>query len=289
MLLSVVIPAYNEEKNIGTTIHALVSELDRNEIPFEIVVANDNSKDRTEAVLQELSADDARVRYINCSPPNGFGRAIRTGLSAARGDYIVVYMADLSDHPDDVVAYYRKLEEGYDCVFGSRFIEGSKVEDYPRVKYVVNRIVNYSLKWLFWCKYNDLTNAFKGYRREVIEACGPYCASHFNITVEMSLSALVRNYTIAQVPIKWSGRTWGVSNLRLTEMGRRYLSTFIKIFAERILILDDVIAEKLASKRTVLKNEEILNYRLFNLEGEVQEVASRLEKIERNDKIRKAA
>ncbi|WP_417381392.1 glycosyltransferase family 2 protein [Gimesia sp.] len=289
MLLSVVIPAYNEEKNIGATIHALVSELDRNEISFEIVVANDNSKDRTEAVLQELSADDARVRYINCSPPNGFGRAIRTGLSAARGDYIVVYMADLSDHPDDVVAYYRKLEEGYDCVFGSRFIEGSKVEDYPRVKYVVNRIVNYSLKWLFWCKYNDLTNAFKGYRREVIEACGPYCASHFNITVEMSLSALVRNYTIAQVPIKWSGRTWGVSNLRLTEMGRRYLSTFIKIFAERILILDDVIAEKLASKRTVLKNEEILNYRLFNLEGEVQEVASRLEKIERNDKIRKAA
>ncbi|WP_417385598.1 glycosyltransferase family 2 protein [Gimesia sp.] len=289
MLLSVVIPAYNEEKNIGKTIHALVSELDKNEIPFEIVVANDNSKDQTEAVLQGLSADDARVRYINCSPPNGFGRAIRTGLSAARGDYIVVYMADLSDHPDDVVAYYRKLEEGYDCVFGSRFIDGSKVEDYPRVKYVVNRIVNYSLKWLFWCKFNDLTNAFKGYRREVIEACGPYCASHFNITVEMSLSALVRKYTIAQVPIKWSGRTWGVSNLRLTEMGRRYLSTFIKIYAERILILDDVIAEKLASKRTNPKNDEILKYRLLNLEGEFQKVSTRLDEIETKDNVRKAA
>ncbi|EDL58926.1 glycosyltransferase family 2 protein [Gimesia maris] len=289
MLLSVVIPAYNEEKNIGATIHALASELDRNEIPFEIVVANDNSKDRTEAVLQELSADDARVRYINCSPPNGFGRAIRTGLSAARGDYIVVYMADLSDHPDDVVAYYRKLEEGYDCVFGSRFIEGSKVEDYPRVKYVVNRIVNYSLKWLFWCKFNDLTNAFKGYRREVIEACGPYCASHFNITVEMSLSALIRNYTITQIPIKWSGRTWGESNLRLSAMGRRYMSTFIKVFAERILIHDDVIAEKLSSKRKSSKSEEVLNYRLVTLEGEIQEVGSRLAKIEQDENIKKAA
>ena len=197
-------------------------------------------------------------------------------------------MADLSDHPEDVVTYYKKLEEGYDCVFGSRFIEGSMVEDYPRVKYVVNRIVNLSLKMLFWCKFNDLTNAFKGYRREVIEACGPYCASHFNITVEMSLSALVRNYTITQVPIKWSGRTWGESNLRLSAMGRRYLSTFIKVFAERILIHDDVIAEKLSSKRKSSKNESILNYRLINLEGEVQEVGSRLEKIESEENLRKA-
>ena len=288
MLLSVVIPAHNEEKNIEATIHALVSELDENQIPFEIVVANDNSRDQTEKVLQKLSINDGRVRYINCAPPNGFGRAIRTGLSAAAGEYIVVYMADLSDHPEDVVTYYKKLEEGYDCVFGSRFIEGSMVEDYPRVKYVVNRIVNLSLKMLFWCKFNDLTNAFKGYRREVIEACGPYCASHFNITVEMSLSALVRNYTITQVPIKWSGRTWGESNLRLSAMGRRYLSTFIKVFAERILIHDDVIAEKLSSKRKSSKNESILNYRLINLEGEVQEVGSRLEKIESEENLRKA-
>ena len=288
MLLSVVIPAHNEEKNIEATIHALVSELDENQIPFEIVVANDNSRDQTEKVLQKLSINDGRVRYINCAPPNGFGRAIRTGLSAAAGEYIVVYMADLSDHPEDVVTYYKKLEEGYDCVFGSRFIEGSMVEDYPRVKYVVNRIVNLSLKMLFWCKFNDLTNAFKGYRREVIEACGPYCASHFNITVEMSLSALVRNYTITQVPIKWSGRTWGESNLRLSAMGRRYLSTFIKVFAERILIHDDVIAEKLSSKRKSSKNESILNYRLINLEGEIQEVGSRLEKIESEENLRKA-
>ncbi|MDF1747031.1 MAG: glycosyltransferase family 2 protein [Gimesia sp.] len=288
MLLSVVIPAHNEEKNIEATIHALVSELDQNQIPFEIVVANDNSRDQTEAVLQKLSTNDGRVRYVNCAPPNGFGRAIRTGLNAAIGEYIVVYMADLSDHPEDVITYYKKLEEGYDCVFGSRFIEGSKVEDYPRVKYVVNRIVNYSLKMLFWCKFNDLTNAFKGYRREVIEACGPYCASHFNITVEMSLSALVRNYTIVQVPIKWSGRTWGESNLRLSAMGRRYLSTFIKVFAERILIHDDVIAEKLSSKRNSSKNESILNYRLVNLEGELQEVGSRLEKMELEENLKKA-
>lgn len=289
MLLSVVIPAHNEENNIEATVQALVSELDQNQIPFEVVVANDNSRDKTEEVLQKLFESDNRLRYVNCQPPNGFGRAIRTGLNEARGDYIVVYMADQSDHPDDVVTYYNKLEEGYDCVFGSRFIAGSSVQEYPRVKYIVNRIVNHSLKILFWCKYNDLTNAFKAYRREVIEACGPYCASHFNITVEMSLSALVRNYTITQVPIKWSGRTWGESNLRLSAMGRRYLSTFIKAFAERILIHDDVIAEKLSSKRNASKNNSGFDYRLVNLEGEIQEVESRLNKIESEETVKKSA
>ncbi|QDU04958.1 glycosyltransferase family 2 protein [Gimesia chilikensis] len=288
MLLSVVIPAYNEEKNIEATVHALVTELDLQKIPFEIVVANDNSRDQTEAILKRLNAADGRIKYVNCQPPNGFGRAIRTGLAASTGDYIVIYMADLSDHPEDVVTYYKKLEEGYDCVFGSRFIEGSKVEDYPRVKYVVNRIVNHTLKLLFWCKFNDLTNAFKAYRREVIEASGPYFASHFNITIEMSLSALIRNYTIIQVPIKWTGRTWGESNLRLSAMGRRYLSTFIKVFAERTLIHDDVIAEKLSSKRGS-EDKNVLNYRLVTLEEEIQEVDSRLSRIEEEQRVDRAA
>ena len=151
-------------------------------------------------------------------------------------------MADLSDAPEDVVACYREIEKGYDCAFGSRFIKGSKVTAYPKVKLIVNRIVNNMLRVLFLTPHNDLTNAFKVYRRHVIESISPLQAAHFNITIEMSLSALIRRYAIATLPLSWSGRTWGSSNLRLKEMGRRYLCTLLKIWFESLLIRDDLMA-----------------------------------------------
>ncbi|HEX3999091.1 MAG TPA: glycosyltransferase family 2 protein [Pirellulales bacterium] len=244
--LSVVIPAYNEDGTIAATVEDLRSALVEEGIPFEIIVVNDNSTDSTAAVVEAIAVCEPRVRMLHRRPPGGFGRAIRTGLDAVSGDFVVIYMADYSDHPADVIAYYRKLEEGYDCVFGSRFIKGSHVENYPWMKLVVNRIVNKMIQWLFWCRFNDLTNAFKAYRAEVIRAAGPFRASHFNITIEMSLSALIRKYHIVQIPISWSGRTAGVSKLKMVEMGRRYLSTLAKVMAERFLIGDDVLAERLA-------------------------------------------
>ena len=135
-------------------------------------------------------AEDPAIRLVTRVPPGGFGRAIRSGLEAVSGDVVVIYMADLSDSPEDVVAYYRKIGEGYDCVFGSRFIRGSKVENYPRFKLFFNRVVNRCIQVMFWTRFNDLTNAFKAYRTAVIRDCGPYRACHFNLTIEMSLGAL---------------------------------------------------------------------------------------------------
>jgi dolichol-phosphate mannosyltransferase len=247
MLLSLVIPAYNEEQNIPKCLAELRSVLREHRIPYEAIVVNDNSTDGTRRVVEaEMEADKA-VRLVNRTPPGGFGRAIRSGLAAVRGDVVVIYMADCSDDAHDVVKYYRKIvEEGYDCVFGSRFVKGSKVENYPRFKLVVNRIVNRCIRWMFWTKFNDLTTAFKASRTEVIRACGPYCASHFNLTLEMSLSALIRRYNIVEVPIGWYGRTWGCSNRRVVEMGRRYLSTLLMMFFQKILVSDDIMAERLA-------------------------------------------
>jgi dolichol-phosphate mannosyltransferase len=250
--LSVVIPAYNEEKNLPLVLGELQADLRRDHIPYEIIVVNDNSKDGTAAVIRSLMATDANIRTVNREPPGGFGRAIRAGLELVSGDVVVPYMADCSDHPHDVVAYYRKIEEGYDCVFGSRFIQGAEVVNYPRLKLIVNRVVNKCIQWLFWSPFNDLTNAFKAYRTTVIRDSGPYRACHFNITIEMSLSALIRNYRITEIPISWTGRTWGSSNLRLREMGRRYLSTLVKMLAEYVLISDDVLAER----RAPVKDED---------------------------------
>jgi dolichol-phosphate mannosyltransferase len=273
--LSIVIPAYNEEKNIASCIHELqVTLRDTHHIPYEIIIVNDNSRDGTEEVVRAEMANDPSVRIVNRTPPGGFGRAIRSGMEAVKGDVVVVYMADLSDSSEDVVAYYRKIREGYDCVFGSRFITGSEVHNYPPFKLFVNRIVNRGIQIMFWTRFNDLTNAFKAYRTAVIRDCGPYRACHFNLTLEMSLGALIRNYNIAQIPIRWYGRTWGSSNLKLGEMGRRYLSTLLMMFFQRYLIADDLLADRLSSNAAYHYQLQDLEQRISTLEEKFESADS---------------
>jgi dolichol-phosphate mannosyltransferase len=243
LLYSVLIPAYNEAENLPPTLEQLALTLRGEEIPFELLVVNDNSKDETPRVLDTLAPKYPELHVVNNTPPGGLGRAIRCGLKHFRGDVVAIVMADSSDSPEDVVACYRKIEEGYDCVFGSRFRSESRVTQYPPVKLAANRIINLALRLMFLTRFNDLTNAFKVYRRHVIESISPLQAAHFNITIEMSLSCLIRRFKIAEIPIRWSGRTWGQSNLRLREMGRRYLCTLLMIWFEHLLILDDLLLE----------------------------------------------
>ena len=168
---------------------------------------------------------------------------------------------------------YEKIEQGYDCVFGSRFVKGAVVTNYPGFKLFANRIVNHCIRWLFWTKFNDLTNAFKVYRTEVIRECGPYRASHFNLTIEMSLSALIRGYNIVEIPISWRGRTWGSSNLHLSEMGRRYLNVLLKLWFEQVLIHDDIIEERLMDRQRQSDSREAeLVRRVEELEARVSEL-----------------
>jgi dolichol-phosphate mannosyltransferase len=242
-VLSVVIPAYNEENNLRTVVVELQQTLHAEGIPHEIILVDDSSVDGTARVIADLMCENPQVRTITRQPPRGFGRAVRAGLAAVRGDVVVLCMADCSDRPEDVVKYYRVIQQGHDCVFGSRFIKGSVVSNYPRLKLIVNRIVNRVIQFLFNCPFNDLSNAFKAYRVHVIRQLAALQACHFNLTIELSLSALNRGYKITQIPIQWQGRTWGSSKLKLREMGRRYLATLVKMYAERILIHDDLMAD----------------------------------------------
>jgi dolichol-phosphate mannosyltransferase len=148
-------------------------------------------------------------------------------------------MADGSDSPKDLVAYQRLLEEGYDCAFGSRFIRGAKVDDYPLLKLVLNRIANSVVRILFRHGYNDTTNAFKAYRRQVVETVQPLLAHHFNLTVELPLKAVVRGHSYAIVPISWTNRKQGVSKLRVQEMGSRYLFIVLYVWLEHHLSRGD--------------------------------------------------
>ncbi|MEA5581269.1 glycosyltransferase [Nodularia harveyana UHCC-0300] len=240
-LLSLVIPAYNEEGGILSTVDSICKLLDKKEVNYEILVINDNSKDRTEELLQTLTQENDRVRYINNYYPNGFGFAVRCGLENFQGDAVAIVMADSSDAPENIVDYYYKLQQGYDCVFGSRFIKGGKVIDYPQHKLIINRLANLFVKILFGLDYNDTTNAFKMYRREVIDGVNPLISHHFNLTVEIPLKAIIRGYTYAIVPIAWSNRKTGVSKLKIKEMGSRYLFIVLSILLEKLLSRGDYI------------------------------------------------
>lgn len=265
-LLSVVMPARNESKNLGLTVSELVEVLDAAHVPFEIIIVNDGGDPATQEVAEGLRAARSEVRVVPGARISGFGRTVRAGLDHVRGDIVVIVMADRSDNPRDVVRYYQKIEEGFDCVFGSRFRKGSHVSNYPTGKLVANRLVNKGIQLLFWTRFNDLTNAFKAYRREVILECGPYSSSHFNLTIEMSLSALIRNFHIAEIPIDWTGRTWGASNLSIWQMGRRYLSVLLKLFSEKILIADDLLEERLVRRQPLEDRYAALEARISALE-----------------------
>jgi dolichol-phosphate mannosyltransferase len=238
-MLSVVIPAHNEEGRIGGTVREIHGALRAANVPHEILVVNDNSTDGTQAVLDALRGDVTELRSITNSPPNGYGYAVRAGLSAFRGDAVAIMMADGSDSPVDLVTYYSTLQEGCDCVFGSRFIRGAVIVDYPWFKLVFNRVANTFIRLLFWMRYNDVTNAFKLYRRPVIAGLQPLLAYHFNLTVELPLKAIVRGYSYAVVPTAWYNRTSGVSKFKIKEMGSRYLFIIFYCYLEKYLTRED--------------------------------------------------
>ena len=226
--VSVVIPACDEQGCIAATVEHLHVELRVHGIEHEIVVVDDGSTDRTWIVLQELAARIANVKPVQNTGAHGFGRAITFGFEHATGDAIVVMMADESDDCRDVVRYWQVLNEGWDAVFGSRFIRGGGVIDYPAHKLLVNRMANFFIRALFRIPLNDITNAFKAYRRVVVDGCKPFLSPHFNLTVELPLKTIVRGYSWTVVPITWRNRRSGISKLKIKEMGSRYL--FIALY-----------------------------------------------------------
>ncbi len=239
MKLSIVIPAYNEAESIAETVMAIYNKLILENITHQILVVNDNSKDNTAEVLVKLQAQINTLDVITNKGPNGFGYAIRKGLENFDGDCVAIVMADLSDSPDDLVKFYYKMLEGYDCVFGTRWSKGGKVYDYPTHKLYLNRFFNNIVRLLFGIKYNDITNAFKLYKRETIQGIQPFLSPHFNLTVELPLKAIIRGYTYTVLPNSWTNRKHGVSKLKIREMGSRYFFILLYCLIEKFFARGD--------------------------------------------------
>lgn len=242
--LSVVIPAKDEEGCIRSTVEHLHLELSLQGISHEIIVVDDHSTDATLKILNDVSERIPEVVPIQNKGLGGFGRAIICGLKQFKGDAVVIMMADESDDARDVVRYWNMLCEGHDCVFGSRFTKGGGVIDYPWLKLQLNRIANTFVRILFGYSLNDTTNAFKGYRRSVIDGCGPFLAAHFNLTVELPLKAIVRGYSWTVIPITWRNRRTGIAKLKIKEMGSRYLFICLYMWLEKHLTSDDYVKSR---------------------------------------------
>jgi dolichol-phosphate mannosyltransferase len=232
-LLSIVIPARDEEGCICSTVEHLHLELRLNRVPHEIVAVDDGSTDATWSLLTGLRERIPELRPVQNRGAHGFGRAVVCGLDSIAGDAVVIMMADESDDSHDVVVYWNLLNEGWDAVFGSRFIKGGGVIDYPWLKLRLNRLFNFFIRILFRIRLNDTTNAFKAYRRTVIEGCKPILSPHFNLTVELPLKTIVRDYRWTVVPITWRNRRSGVAKLKLKEMGSRYLFICLYVWLEK--------------------------------------------------------
>jgi dolichol-phosphate mannosyltransferase len=243
-LLSVVVPARDEEGRVGATVEHLYVELRLHKIEHEIVVVDDGSTDSTWAVLQQALSRVPTLRPMQNTGEHGFGRAVTLGLEQAQGDAMVIMMADESDDCRDVVRYWQMLNEGWDAVFGSRFVRGAGVVDYPWHKLFLNRLANLFLRIIFHVPLNDFTNAFKAYRRKVIEGCRPFLSPHFNLTIEIPLKTIVRGYSWTVIPITWRNRRSGASKLRIREMGSRYLFIALYCWLEKYFSRGDYVRKK---------------------------------------------
>jgi dolichol-phosphate mannosyltransferase len=238
MKFSIIIPVHNEEALISSTLLELCLALE-GKFDYEIIVVDDHCYDGTREVVEKLLDQHKSIRLVRNEKRSGFGMAVRCGLDCYSGDAVAIFMADASDSTQDLIRYFELIENGAECVFGSRFIKGSKVVGYPLHKLILNRLLNKVIRVLFWHGYNDTTNAFKCYRREVIEGCRPFISRHFNLTIELPLKAFLRGYKFEVTPISWTNRAAGVSKLKLKEMGSRYVFMILYCLLEKWLTMND--------------------------------------------------
>jgi dolichol-phosphate mannosyltransferase len=240
--LSVVIPARDESGHLPDTLRELDRTLCEAAIEHEIVVVDDHSTDGSPALLRGLTGEVPTLVVVENERPGGYGNAVVTGIETATGDAVAVFMADGSDRPDDLVRFVRTMEEqNVDCVFGTRFSKGGKVVDYPLPKLLLNRMANNVIRLLFGIRYDDVTNAFKLYRRHVLDGVRPFLSHHFNLTVELPLKAIIRGYSYEIVPNTWANRREGTSKFQIKEMGSRYVFIVLYCWLERRLSRGDYL------------------------------------------------
>jgi dolichol-phosphate mannosyltransferase len=236
MTLSVVIPFRNEEKNVEHTIISVLHMFIKHRIKGEIIAVEDGSSDNTLKILKELRKKlgitfgvHIRILHREKSRDVEVGYAISEGITLAKSDFITIVMGDLSEDPEDIFRMYEKIQEGWDFVIGSRFCKDSKRIGYEFGKFIANRICNYFTKFIYGLNTNDISNAFKMYRREALESINIE-SSNFNVFVEIPLKLIKKDYKYTQISVSFHKRRHGHSKLKVWKEGPMYFKTVLKIW-----------------------------------------------------------
>ena len=232
--ISIIIPCRDEQENARIIAKNIQENCKYKN--FEIIFINDFSQDKTEQVLIELSQKSKNISYFN-NEQKGLGGAIKLGLKQSSGDLITIMMADSADSITDLNTYIDLMKSTkFDAIFGSRFIKGSEIIDYPKIKLIINRLGNYLTKFFFMSDYNDFSNSFKIYRKDIFNHINPIVSEDFNIFLELPLKTITRGFTYKIIPIKYYNRTVGTAKFKIKELGSRYLFTMLYCFLEKILL-----------------------------------------------------
>lgn len=233
-MLSIIVPVRNESENLKDVFDYYTKNV--KDFKYEVLIVNDFSKDDTLNVARELEQKYKNFKILD-NKKKGLGGAINLGIDKAEGDYIAIMMADQSDDINDLKKYFQMISsENLDAVLGSRFLNNSKVENYPIRKLILNRIFNLIVSFIFWNKYNDYTNAFKIYKKKALVEILPLISESFNIFLEIPLKIISRNYKYKIISINWMGREKGKSKFKINELRSKYLFTLIYCFIEKNLL-----------------------------------------------------
>ncbi len=227
--LSIVIPSHNEERNLPSLVESLDSLRKRESWNCEIVIVDDNSKDGTGKVAEELSKKYGNLTVVHRSSNPGMGNALKEGTSIAKGKTIIWAMADKSDNPETFPRMVEKINSGFDMVFGSRYIKGGSRGDLAVHKAFFSMSYSLLAKLVFGLRVNDITNAFRCFRKKVFDSVN-LDSGDFAISPEFAIKAHKAHFRLGEVPTNYTDRKEGKTTFKIMKMGPRYLSMFRYLF-----------------------------------------------------------
>ena len=233
MDLTILIPVKNEEDNINNLVNAISNKIN---LEYEILFIDDFSNDKTLKIIKDIKQKNKKIKLIE-NKKKGLGESIKNGIKFSSGKYVVITMCDGSDDLDNIVEYYNVIKnKNLDAVFGSRFLKKSNVKNYPKHKLILNRIFNHFVRIIYLNYYNDYTNAFKIYKKDVLKTLMPFISESFNIFLEIPLKIIGRGYSYKVIKINWYGRKKGEAKFKIKELRSKYIFTLLYCLLEKILL-----------------------------------------------------
>jgi glycosyltransferase involved in cell wall biosynthesis len=229
--LSIVIPVYNEGEAVEPVLRALATSV---RTPREILVVYDFDEDTTVPVIERLTADLPGLRGVRNDLGRGVLNAMKAGIAASAGTWVVISMADGSDEPERIDEMVALARAGSDVVAASRYMRGGHQVGGPLVKRTLSRAAGLTLHWFAGVPTHDATNNFKLYRRSFLDATPIESEAGFELALEMTVKATLDGRRITEVPATWRDRTGGKSNFHLRKWLPHYVHWYLAAFRGRM-------------------------------------------------------